>query len=287
MIAAHRAYLFGMAYRMLGSTGDAEDVVQEAFLRWHEATAAGTLIERDRAWLTTVVTRLSLDQLRSARVQREQYVGPWLPEPLVGNADDVADDVIRAETLSTAFLMVLERLSPRERAIFLLHDVFGYEFATIASMVGVAEANCRQIARRARAHIEDGRPRFQPPPAEQAALLARFLAAYASGDVAGLTSLLAADATLWSDGGASAHAARRPILGRDRILRFLFGVSEKLPPAVRWELRPVNGAPGVIGIAGDQVISVATFELSASAVTRIFLVVNPAKLAAIPVSAVA
>jgi RNA polymerase sigma-70 factor (ECF subfamily) len=279
VVEAHRGHLFGIAYRMLGSAADAEDAVQEAFARWHNSVAAGADIKSDRAWLTTTVTRIALDELKSARHRRESYVGPWLPEPLVaGTAPDVADQAVLADSLSTAFMVMLERLSPKERAVFLLHDVFAYDFATIAGIVGETETYCRQIARRARSHIAEGRPRYTTPPDHQRELLEHFVAAYTEGNLPALIDVLAEDVTLWSDGGGRVAAALRPIAGRDRVIRFLEGIGPKLPPGTRQQLTTVNGEPGILTIHDGQVIGVTTFEIRERRVHGIYVVVNPEKL---------
>ena len=281
VIEAHRGHLFGIAYRMLGSAADADDAVQEAFLRWHNVVAAGTAIHSDRAWLTTTVTRLCLDELRSARARREAYVGPWLPEPLVGEAaPDVADAAILADSLSTAFLLVLERLRPKERAVFLLHDVFSYDFATIADVVGESETYCRQIARRARSHVAENRARHPTTPRHQQELLDQFVAAYTEGNLPGLVELLAEDVTLWSDGGGRVAAAVRPILGRDRVIRFLNGVVPKLPPGTTTRMTTVNGLPGLLTVHAGTAIGVLSFDFRDDRIHDIYLVVNPEKLPA-------
>src|SRR4051794_12486942 len=208
----YRPLLFSIAYRMLGVVADAEDMVQETYLRWRRAIEGeGEAVGSPKSWLTTVITRLCIDQLRSARARREEYVGPWLPEPLLTDrAPDPAEGAALADSLSLAFLVVLERLNPVERAIFLLHDIFGYDFAEIAPIVGKTAANCRQLARRAREHITKQRPRFAPAPAERERLTRQFIAACTSGDLPGLVATLTADITLQSDGGGKAVAARRP-----------------------------------------------------------------------------
>lgn len=281
VIDAHRPYLFGIAYRMLGSAADADDALQETFLRWHNTIAAGTEIRSARAWLTTTLTRVCLDELGSARARREQYVGPWLPEPLVaGMAPDVADSAVLSESLTTAFLLVLERLSPKERAVFLLHDVFSYDFATIAGIIAESEVYCRQIGRRARSHIAANRPRFPTPPARQQALLDQFVAAYTDGDLPGLISLLADDVTAWSDGGGRVQAAIRPIMGRDKVIRFLQGVGATLPARPRIERTAVNGRPGLLIHRDAAMIAVISFDFSESHIHGIYIVVNPDKLPA-------
>ena len=279
VIEAHRGHVFGVAYRMLGSAADAEDAVQETFWRWHKAVAAGADIETDRAWLTTTVTRICLDTLRSARARRESYVGPWLPEPLIQDAaPDVAEAAILAESLSTAFLLLLERLSPKERAVFLLHDVFTYDFATIADIVGESKAYCRQIARRARAHVSEERPRYPTSPEHQRALLEHFIAAYSDGDLPGLIKLLAHDVTVWSDGGGRVAASVRPISGNDRVSRFLLGLGAKLPPDLTLRIETVNGQPGILTEHHDEVLGVTTFDIRDGQIHGIYIVVNPEKL---------
>lgn len=278
---AHRGHLFGIAYRMLGSAADADDALQETFLRWHTAVNQGTSIASDRAWLTTTISRICLDQLRSARVKRESYVGPWLPEPLVGDAaPDVAESAVLAESLSTAFLLLLERLSPKERADFLLHDVFNYEFATIAGIIDESEANCRQIARRARGHVAERRPRFPTPPERRQQLLDQFIAAYTDGDLPGLIAILAEDVTLWSDGGGKVTAAVRPILGREKVYRFLSHIGDVLPPSTKVERVPINGGPGILVLDGERPISLISFDFKDDRIHDIFVVMNPEKLPA-------
>jgi len=220
---SHRGALTGLAYRMLGSRAEAEDVVQDAYLRWHEADHDA--IEEPRRYLGTIVTRLCLDRMKSARARREVYVGQWLPEPVVDETldADTAGDI--AHDLSVALMLVLERLSPLERASFLLHDVFGLDFTEVARTLGRGEAACRQLAARARAHIEEARPRFPASREEGARLAAAFAAAAQKGDVASLTKLLAEDAVLYSDGGGKRAAALNPIVGADKILRFLADIT--------------------------------------------------------------
>ena len=278
----HRGLLFGVAYRMLGSASDAEDVVQEAFLRWQHA--ADEDIASPRAWLSTVVTRLAIDHLRSARTQREIYVGPWLPEPLVTDRAPAAGDrLARAESLSMAFLVMLETLGPVERAVFLLREVFDYSYDEIAGIVGRSADNCRQMLHRARQHLVDGRPRFAASPEDHERLTQQFLATVASGDVPALVAMLADDVTLWSDGGGKRVAARNPIYGPDRVTRFLLGVLRKVPHEyldVR-ALR-VNGAPGLVAYVGGRATSVISLEVRDGRISGIRIVVNPDKLRAIP-----
>ena len=225
----HRSLLFSIAYRMLGSVADAEDVVQEAYLRWQQAPEAE--VRSPRSYLSTVVTRLSIDRLRSARARREEYVGPWLPEPLVSErAEEVAVLDELGESLSTAFLVVLESLNPVERAVFLLREVFDYDYEEISRILGKSEDNCRQIAHRARQSVAARRPRFERSPEQEERLSRQFLEACMSGDMEGLISLLSEDVTLWSDGGGKVAAAPYPIYGPERVARFLLGVLRTVPP---------------------------------------------------------
>lgn len=278
-ILAHRPLLFAIAYRMLGSVADAEDVLQEAYLRWHRVRAEGTAIDSPKAWLSAVVTRLCLDQLRSARATREEYVGPWLPEPLAVDVEpDVADAAILSESLSTAFLLLLETLSPKERAVFLLHDVFAYGYGEIGGIVGESEVYCRQLARRARARLADRRPRFPASSADQHRLAERFLAAAVDGDLPALVATLAQDVTLRSDGGPNAKAARRPIHGADAVARLLLGLLKKSPPGLVSTIEPVNGRPGIVVRFGNRPIAVLSFA-GVDAIRDLQLVVSPDKLA--------
>jgi RNA polymerase sigma-70 factor, ECF subfamily len=269
-----RPLLFGLAYRMTGSASEAEDLVQEAFLRFHRAEA----VEAPKAFLTTVVTRLAIDHLRSARVRREAYVGPWLPEPLVA-VPGADDGVERDETLSIAFLALLERLTPVERAVYVLHELFGYAHDEIAEVVGKGAANCRQILVRARRHVDAGRPRFEPSRERREALLGRFLDAVRLGDVDGLVGLLAADAIHYADGGGRARATIAPIYGAAKIARLWAAIGRR---PLEYELRAVdvNGQPGVAAVAPDgAVLTVLTVDVADDRVQAVWAVVNPDKLA--------
>ncbi len=273
----YRPLLFGIAYRMLGSVMDAEDIVQDAFLRWQKADPAE--VESPRAYLSTIVTRLCLDHLRSARVQREKYVGPWLPEPLVAEqAPDVADTAALHESLSMAFLVLLESLTPVERAVFLLHDVFGYDFAEIARIVGKSEANCRQLARRARGYVESRRPLFEPSAAQQDRLTREFLRACTTGDLPGLVATLADDITLWSDGGGKVAAARQPIHGRDAVARLLIGIVRKAPAGLDTRFARVNGQPGFVSYLEGRPFVVLLLDVADERIHGVRVVVNPDKL---------
>lgn len=278
----HRPLLFSIAYRMLGSVMDAEDVVQEAFVRWRRAPEAE--VRSPKAYLSAVVTRLCIDRLRSARERREQYVGPWLPEPLPDErAPDVAEETaVLEESLSMAFLVLLESLTPVERAVFLLREVFGHDYAEVARIVGKKEANCRQISRRARAAVAARRPRFERSPGEEERLRDEFLRACSAGDMEGLVALLSEDVTLWSDGGGKVRAALNPIHGADNVVRFFSGTLGKAPPDLAARRTRINGRPGLVVYFGDgRPQSVATFEFAEGRITAIRLVVNPEKLATV------
>jgi len=276
----HRRRLRGLAYRMLGSVADAEDVVQDAYLRWH-ATDRRRVADA-RAFLSKTVVRLCLDHLKSARHRRESYVGPWLPEPLLDEAADPAGaDIDLADDLSVALLLVLERLSPLERAAFLLHDVFDLGFAEIADALGRNEAACRQLAARARRHVQSAPPRFAVPLDEGARLADAFLAASRSGDVAALGRLLAADAVAYTDGGGRKAAALNPIRGRDKLLRFYAGLARKagqLFPEVVYRGR-INGLAGFITVEADDTLQTTALDIRDGVIAALYIVRNPEKLA--------
>ena len=275
---SHRRALTGLAYRMLGSRAEAEDVVQDAYLRWHGADRAA--IEEPRRYLGTVVTRLCLDRMKSAQARREVYVGQWLPEPVVDEVFDADTAGDLAHDLSVALMLVLERLSPLERAAFLLHDVFGLDFAQVGRALERGEAACRQLAARARAHIEAGRPRFAASREEGHRLAAAFAAAAQAGDTATLIKLLAEDAVLYTDGGGKRAAALNPIYGADKILRFLDGVTRKNAAFLSTQLRPatVNGMPGFVLRERDGSIDTMAFEQRDGRIAAIYVVRNPEKL---------
>lgn len=275
----HRPLLFSIAYRMLGSVLDAEDVVQEAYLRWQRAPRAE--IRSPKAYLSAVVTRLCIDQLRSAKARREEYVGPWLPEPLP--TEPAPDAAVLDESLSMAFLVLLESLNPTERAVFLLREVFDYDYGEISHLVDKSEENCRQIARRARQSVAARRPRFESSPEQEERLMGSFLEACVSGDMDSLVSLLSEDVTLWSDGGGKTRAALNPIHGADKVARFFSGILRKAPPGIVVRRARVNGRPGLIGYFEDgRPQSVATFDAVEGRIRAIRLVVNPEKLRAVP-----
>jgi RNA polymerase sigma-70 factor (ECF subfamily) len=276
-----RPLLFSIAYRMIGSVSEAEDLVQEAFLRFHRATGDGAEVESPKAYLSAVTTRLSIDHLRSARVRREQYVGDWLPEPLVTDPEaDVTKHAETADSLSMAFLVLLERLSPMERAVFLLHEVFGYGYAEIAGLVGKSEDNCRQIAARARRHVQARRPRFETSRRQREQLARRFFAAVEQGDTEGLIGLLAADAVMHADGGGKAPALSAPLHGAQRVARFLLGlVRQARLIGVHLQPAEVNGQPGAMAYDHDgRLVNVLSLEIADGRVQTVRSVLNPDKL---------
>src|SRR3954453_20033112 len=277
-----RRAAFAIAYRMLGSGGAAEDVVQEGFLRLHRARAGGERIESPRAYLTTVVSRLSLDHLRSAAVRRETYVGEWLPEPLVAGADDdPARKAEMADSLSLAFLVLLESLSPEQRAAFLLREVFDEPYDRIAEIVGTSEQNARQLAARARRHVSERRPRFEASRERREELAARFFAAAQGGDLQGLEELLAHDVVFRGDGGGKAPAAARAIHGRARVARLLIGGLRALARSGGFTARreEVNGQPGALFLDREgRLISVAILDIAEGQIQAVSAIVNPDKL---------
>ena len=276
-----RPLLFSIAYRMVGSVSEAEDLVQEAFLRLHRALADGTEIASPKAYLSAVTTRLAIDHLRSARVRRERYVGAWLPEPLVtGGEADPASHAETADSLSLAFLVLLERLSPLQRAVFLLREVFGYGYAEIAGLVGRSEDNCRQIAARARRHVEAGRPRFESSRSQREELARRFFAAVEQGDTEGLVGLLADDVVMYGDGGGKAPALATPVHGAVQVARFLLGLTRR-GAAAGIRVRPVevNGHPGLLAIDPDgRLLGVLALDIADGRVQTVRSIVNPDKL---------
>jgi RNA polymerase sigma-70 factor (TIGR02957 family) len=277
-----RPLLFSIAYRMLGSVSDAEDVVQEAFLRAERTEAEGAEIASRKAFLTTVATRLAIDQLRSARARRETYVGPWLPEPLLTSTEpDAAEHAEMADSLSMSFLVLLETLSPVERAVFLLREVFEYGYDEIAEIVGKSEANCRQILARARKRIDEGKPRFEADRRQQQELATRFLDAFEKGEVDALVDLLAADVVFFGDGGGKGRGISRPVYGQQRVTRLLASFAPRYRSArARVELAEVNGRPGALFFDADErLINVFAFEMAGGAIQTVRSIINPDKLA--------
>jgi RNA polymerase sigma-70 factor (TIGR02957 family) len=278
-----RPVSFAIAYRMLGSVSEAEDVVQEALLRLHQVLESGEEVGSPRAFVATVTTRLAIDELRSARVRRENYVGEWLPEPIVtDDPEDPARQAEMADSLSMAMLVLLESLSPEQRAVLLLHDVFDYSYPEIAPIVGKNEDNVRQLATRARRHVEERRPRFQTTREQRDELASRFFAAAEEGDLGKLEALLAHDVVLTGDGGGKVPALARSLHGRNRVARTLLNwtrIAGRVPGS---SLRPVeiNGSPGALLLDGrDRLIGVWALEIADGQIQSIGSVVNPEKLA--------
>ncbi|HXS20455.1 MAG TPA: RNA polymerase sigma-70 factor [Steroidobacteraceae bacterium] len=280
----HRPRLFGIAYRMLGSRTDAEDVLQDAYLRWHRGAPGG--LRSPEAWLVTTVTRLCIDRLRVARTERELYVGPWLPEPLIGDAAPAAD--ARAElasSLSIAFLVVLEQLEPDERAAFLLHEVFDTDYAEIAEILGKSEAACRQIVSRARKRVRGQRPRAEVSNAARRSVLERFANAIQTQDKAALLKLVAEKASWTSDGGGRTRAALKVIRGRERLTRFALAVLGRHADRLAFEMTSVNGEPALMIRAEGKLFAVMTVRTDGLRILDVFTVLNPDKLAATAVPA--
>lgn len=276
-----RPLLFSIAYRMLGTVADAEDVVQEAFLRLARTELEGGEVHCARAFLTTVTTRLAIDQLRSAQSQRETYFGPWLPEPVLTADDpDPAEVTEMADSLSMSFLVLLETLSPVERAVFLLREVFDYGYDEIAEIVDKSEANCRQIFGRARKRIDEGKPRFDSDRDKQRRLTEGFIAAAEQGEVDGLVEMLSADVVFYGDGGGKARGLPRPIFGRDRVVRLFAGFYRAYGRAgVRIEPAWINGQPGTLNLDSEgRLINVFVLEISDGVIQTIRSVINPEKL---------
>ena len=272
---AHRNLLFTVAYEMLGSAADSEDVLQETWLRWAEVDHDG--VRDERAYLVRIVTRLSLNRLRTLQRRREHYVGPWLPEPLL-TTPDVAEDVELADSVSMAMLLVLETLAPTERAVFVLREVFEVGYDEIAAAVDKSPAAVRQIAHRARAHIEERRPRGDVAPSLRDEVIAKFVVAASTGDIQCLMDVLAPDVVLLTDGGGVKKAALRPILGREKVMRFLDGVAPRDGTAMA-DLVVVNGAPAVRVFLDGEIDSIGSMLVEDGLVTGIYWVRNPAKLA--------
>ena len=277
-----RPLMFSIAYRMVGIVGDAEDIVQEAFLRFHRATGEGEEIESPKAYLSAITTRLGIDHLRSARVRRERYVGTWLPEPVLTDPEsDVELHAETADSLSMAFLVLLESLTPVERAVFLLREVFDYGYDEIADVVGKSEENCRQIAVRARRQIESHKPRFEASRERREELARRFFAAVTEGDTDGLLSLLAADVVAYGDGGGKAPAFPKPVYGRDHVARLLFRAAEQglKRGVIGARYVEINGQPGAIFVDPDgRPLAVVTLDIVDDQVQTVRAVSNPEKL---------
>jgi RNA polymerase sigma-70 factor (ECF subfamily) len=276
-----RSRLYGIAYRMLGSRDDAQDLVQEAYLRWHQADVAR--VQSPQAFLVTTITRLCIDRLRAAQGEREKYVGPWLPEPLLGDFAPPADAQAElASDLSVAFLVVLERLAPEERAAFLLHEVFDAGYAEIARILAKSEAACRQIVHRARERVQRDRPRFAVSEATRTQLLERFVAALQAEDQEALLALFAQEATWTSDGGGKKTAARTVVRGADLVVRFVLGLWRRRPERTTLRVATVNGEAGLLLEIGGRLESVVAVDTDGARIRAVFNVVNPEKLRGSP-----
>jgi RNA polymerase sigma-70 factor, ECF subfamily len=275
----YRVLLFSIAYRMTGSASDAEDLVQETYLRYR-ASASQEIVSL-KAYLSTIITRLALDHLKSARVTREQYIGAWLPEPILTSEDGGFPlvDLEQREALSLAFLRLLEALSPPERAVFLLHEVFDYPFSEIGSMLEKSPANCRQIFHRARQALQDKRARFAPEPQRQRQLLLSFNSASQAGNMTALTSLLAQDAVSWSDSGGKVQSNLKPIYGQQAVARFWVSVARKNPRPLTNTLAEINGSPAILFWDEGSLAGVISLTLSAVGIQEIYALLNPEKLA--------
>ncbi len=276
----HRPLLTGVAYRMLGRVADAEDVVQEAWLRWYHADRAE--VREPRAYLVRVTTRLAIDRLRQVRARGEAYPGPWLPEPYLtefaDTAPDSAERAVLADTVSLAVLIVLESLSPLERAVFVLREAFGYPYAEIAALLDRAEPAVRQLAGRARRHVAERRPRYEVDPARRRDLTERFLAAAGEGDLAGLMSLLAPDVRLVGDSGGKAKAPVRVLRTADKVGRFLVGAARSAPADLSFRVLEVNGGPALLLLSGGKPDSLVQVDIADGRVTSVYVLRNPDKL---------
>jgi len=279
---SYRPLLFSIAYRMLGSASEAEDVVQDAWIRYAEGRPDA--LRSAKAWLTTIVSRLCLDRLKAARTTREEYVGQWLPEPVL-TSDARPDAMLQQhESVTLAFLLLLETLSPEERAVFLLKDVFDYSHDEIAGMLGISAANARQLLHRAKAKVAEGKPRFGGDPEAKRALAERFVAAFTSRDPEALTGLLAEDIGFWSDGGGKVHAAGRPVFGRDAVARMLIGfgraaINRNLADRLSFEVVDVNADPALVVREDGNLFGVYSLSIRGDCIDAIRVVLNPEKLA--------
>lgn len=273
----YRERLFSIAYRMLHSASDAEDIVQETFLRWLQAQPAE--VDSARAYLSTVVVRLCIDQVRSSKAKHEVYVGPWLPEPiLTGQRPELSETAVLAESLSFAFLIMLESLGPLERAVFLLHEVFDYSYTEIAAIVDKSEANCRQILHRAQQHLGQRQPRFEVPREKQERITTQFMRATASGDLQGLLKLLTDDIVYTADSGGKVRAALNPVKGPDNVARGTLGGLRQLPTGGQIRLEEVNGQLAIVGYLKEVPYVTVLLEFEGEAIRRIYAVFNPDKL---------
>jgi RNA polymerase sigma-70 factor, ECF subfamily len=278
-----RPLLFTIAYEILGSATESDDVLQESYLRWAEVDLAG--VRETKAYLAQLVTRQALNALRSAARRREEYVGPWLPEPLLLDASDPASDVVLAESVSMAMMVVLETLSPDERAVFVLREVFGFSHDDIASTIGKSPATVRQMAHRAREHVQSRRKRFDPvDPQRSLEVTAQFFATASTGDVNSLIAMLAPDVVFTADSDGKASAARKPILGADKVARFLVGLARQLDEGFRVELAFYNGAAAVVLYLDDELVGVITIEITDGLITNFYAMRNPEKLGGVTIA---
>jgi RNA polymerase sigma-70 factor, ECF subfamily len=278
----HRPALARLAYRMLGSLADVDDVLQEAYLRWTRDDRER--VQSPRAYLFSIVTRLCIDQRQAVEARKQTYIGPWLPEPVVeSGASGPSDRIEAAESVSMAFLLVLESLSPVERAAYLLRRVFDYDYDEIARILGKSEPSCRQLVSRAEQRVFDRRPRFETDPAEAERLTDAFLQACATGELGGLVQLLAADAVLYSDGGGKVSAALAPIRGAHKIARFFLGILKKAPQGLEVRRVRVNGQPGLVTLIDGQIYLVLTLDVVDGRIANCFVVRNPDKLARVSI----
>ena len=273
----YRGQLFSIAYRMLGSASDAEDTVQEAFLRWLQAGVED--LQSPKAYLTAIIVRLCIDQMRAARTRREVYPGPWLPEPIpTSRHPELVETAILAESLSFAFMVMLERLSALERAVFLLREVFDYDYAEIAAMIDKSEANCRQILHRAHQHLDQRRPRFAVSREQQERITRQFLHASMNGDMQGIHSLLTDDVVFTGDGGGKVQAGLKPVYGPDKVTRGLLSGFQKVPSSAEAWIEEVNGQPAIVAYVEGRPYGVIVLDVAEGHVCGIYLVVNPDKL---------
>lgn len=275
----HRPHLFRLAYGMLGRIAPAEDAVQEAFIRWQKQDI--DQIRSPKAFLSTVVSRICLDEIKSARNRREQYIGPNLPEPFLAAENETPEEKMElAESLSMAMLVVLDQLTPVQRAVFILQEIFDYDYASVAEMINKSESHCRKIAQRARDQIHENKPRFDSNAPKQHELVTTFIDAVQDGDLSEIESILAEEAILYSDGGGKVTAARKPIYGSAKIAKFLVGIQKKGTEDTEWrlEFREVNGEPGMLIWVEDNVYNVWSFHIENDKIHSIYVVLNPEKL---------
>lgn len=275
----HRPYLFRLAYGMLGRIAPAEDAVQETFIRWQKQDIDE--IKSPKAFLSTIVSRICLDEIKSARNRREQYIGPNLPEPFLAAESETPEEKMElAESLSMAMLVVLDRLTPVQRAVFILREIFDYDYASVAEMIDKSESHCRKIAQRARDQIHENKPRFDSNAPKQHKLVTTFIDAVQDGDLSEIESMLAEEAILYSDGGGKVTAARKPIYGSVKIAKFLVGIQKQVSEDTEWrfEFKEVNGEPGMLIWFEDKVYNVWSFHIEIDKIQSIYVVLNPEKL---------